>query len=49
MSSNVLSDKMQTTGIVLSWLTGSAVVGMLISSVAFVRSNANPQDRSRIS
>ena len=40
MSSNGPSDKMQRTGIVLSWLSGSAVLGILIFSVAFVRSNA---------
>ena len=42
MSSNGPSDKMQMTGIVLSWLAGSAVVGMLILFVAFVRSNTTP-------
>ena len=34
---------MQATGTVLSWLTGSAAVGMLIVFVPFVRSNTIPR------
>ena len=41
MTSNTPSNKMQTTGTVLSWLVGYALVALLIFIVAFIRSNSS--------
>lgn len=40
MNSTIQTDKMQSTGLVLSSLAGSSVVGMLIFFAAFLRSNS---------
>lgn len=41
MTSNTPSNKMQTTGTVLSWLVGYTLVALLIIIVAFIRSNSS--------